>query len=85
MEEQEIFTMIDEFGRERNARILNIIEINNQEYLVYAIEKNEEEDEIYASKLVKNNLGEEEIISIENEEERKIVFDTIREFINELE
>lgn len=85
MEEQEIFTMIDEYGQERNAKILNVIEINNQEYLVYSIEKNQEEDEIYASKLIKNNLGEEEIISIENDEERRIVFDTIRELIDELD
>ena len=85
MEEQEIFTMIDEYGQERNAKILNIVEINNQEYLVYSLEKNEEEEAIYASKLIKNSLGEEEIISIEDETERKIVFDTIRELIDELD
>ena len=85
MEEQEIFTMIDENGQERNANILNIIEINNQEYIVYSLEKNEEEEEIYASKLIKNSLGEEEIIQIENEEERKLVFETIRELIDELD
>lgn len=85
MEEQEIFKMIDEYGQERNAKILNIVEINNQEYLVYSLEKNEEEEAIYASKLIKNSLGEEEIISIEDETERKIVFDTIRELIDELD
>lgn len=81
MEEQEIFIMLDEFGQEKEAKILNVIEINGQEYVVYSIDKNDEEDEIYASKIIKNNLGEEEIISINDEEERKIVFDTIKEII----
>ena len=85
MEEQEIFTMLDEFGQEKEAKILNVIEINNQEYVVYSIDKNEEEDGIYASKIIKNKLGEEEIVSIENEEEREIVFDTIREIIEDLD
>lgn len=85
MEEQEIFTMIDEDGKEREAKIINVIEINNQEYVVYAIEKNEEENAIYASKIIKNSLGEEEIVSIANDEEREIVFETIKELIEELD
>ena len=37
MENQETFTMIDENGKEQIARILNIVEINHQEYLIYMI------------------------------------------------
>lgn len=85
MEEQEIFTMFDEVGNEREARILNIVEVNEQEYVVYAISQNEEEEAIYAAKLVKDMMGNEDIVSIDNEEEKKVVFEAIREIIDNLD
>lgn len=85
MEEQEKIVVLDELGNEREAKILNIVEINNQEYLVYSVSQNEEEDGIYAQKLIKDTSGNEDIIPIENEEEKRIVFDTIRELIDELD
>lgn len=85
MEEQETFTMLDENGKERIARILNAVEINNQEYIVYAIEQNEEEDAIFASKIIKDEMGNEDIISITDEEEKRVVFDAIREVIEDLD
>ena len=81
MEEQEMFTMIDEEGNEREARILNVVEINNQEYVVYAISQNEEEEAIFVAKLVKDMIGNEDIVPIDNEEEKRIVFDAFREII----
>lgn len=85
MEEQETFTMLDENGKERIARILNAVEINNQEYIVYAIEQNEEEDAIFASKIIKDEMGNEDIIPITDEEEKRIVFNAIREVIEDLD
>lgn len=85
MEEQEIFIVLDELGNEREAKILNVVEINNQEYLVYAVSQNDEEDGIFAQKLIKDDLGNEDIVPIENEEEKRIVFDAIREIINDLD
>lgn len=85
MEEQETFMMLDEAGNEKEARILNVVEINNQEYVVYAISRNEEEDAIFAAKLIKDETGNEDMVPIENEEEKRIVFDAIREIINNVE
>lgn len=85
MEEQEMFTMIDEEGNEREARILNVVEINNQEYVVYAISQNEEEEAIFVAKLVKDMIGNEDIVPIDNEEEKRIVFDAVREIIDNLD
>lgn len=85
MEEQENFKVLDEMGYERDAKILNTIEINNQEYLIYSVSQNEEEDGIYASKIIKDEMGYEDIIPITDEKEKKLVFDTVREFINELD
>lgn len=85
MEEQETFTILDEYGQEKEATILNIVEINNQEYLVYSVSQNEEEDAIYASKLIKDEFNNEDVVPISDEEEKKIVFDAIREIIDDLD
>lgn len=85
MNQEETFTMLDEFGVEREATILNIVEINNQEYVVYSISKNEEEESIFASKIIKDEKGNEDIVPISDEEEKRIVFDAIRDIINDLD
>lgn len=85
MENQETFTMLDEFGQEQVATILNVVEINHQEYLVYSISKNEEEDSIYVKKIIKEPNGEENLISIEDEEEKRVVFESIQTIIEELD
>lgn len=85
MNQEETFTMLDEFGVEREATILNVVEINNQEYVVYSISKNEEEESIFASKIIKDEEGNEDVVSISNEEEKRIVFDAIRDIINDLD
>lgn len=84
MEEQDIFEMQDENGVMREARIIDKIEINGQDYLIYALSINEEEDSIYVSKVIKNINGEEEIVNIQDDNERNIVINTVREVINSL-
>ncbi len=85
MDKEETFTMIDEFGNEKEATILNVVEINHQEYVVYAISKNEEEDSLFAAKLIKDANGNEDVVPIEEEEEKRIVFDAIRDIVDNLE
>ena len=83
MGNEEVFMMQDENGVEREARILNKIEIENQEYLIYALSMNEEEDAIYVSKIVKNG-DSEDIVSITDDEEREMVNSVVMEIINNL-
>ena len=85
MENQETFTMIDENGKEQIARILNIVEINHQEYLIYAISKNDEEENVYVEKIIKDQNGNENVVSIENEEERNLVFEALKEVLEKIE
>lgn len=85
MNNDEIFMMRDESGIEREARILNIVEINNQEYVVYAVSKNDDEESIFAQKIVRNQNNEEEIIPITDEEEKRIVFSSIKDMIENLD
>ena len=82
-EQNETFYMQDEYGNQVEAQILDIIEINNQEYVLYSTKKNEEEVNIFAKKIIKDQSGEEQLISIENPNEREIVFNTIKEILED--
>ncbi len=84
MDNEEIFVMHDENGMEREARILNVIEMEGHEYLVYSLSVNEEEDAIYVAKIVKNG-DNEDITSIDDEVEREKVFSVIEEMFNSVE
>ena len=74
-----IIMLRDEFGNNVEGKVLNIIEIDDIEYLLYSVSANEEEDAIYAKKVVKNQDGEDDLIDITNVNEKNKVFDIIRE------
>lgn len=78
----EKFMMYDESGNEKELKIIGEVELNNQVYLIYSIDENDFEDGIYVSKIIKNSLGNEVIVSILDEDERSLVFDAIRNLIN---
>lgn len=82
MEEKETFTMIDENGNEKEAEIITVIEIDDKEYVIYAVNKNEESDNIFASRIIKDENGNDVIKSIENQEEKDKVFEVIKELLS---
>ena len=82
MEVKETFIMIDENGNEKEAEIITIIEIDNKEYVIYAVNKNEESDNIFASRIIKDENGNDVIKSIENQEEKNKVFEIIKELLS---
>lgn len=63
------------------ADVLDIININNEKYLILAT-TNENTSDIFVRKIIKEN-EEEKYISIEDEEEKEIVFDIIKNMINQ--
>ena len=85
MDNDEKVMVLDENGNEVEARIINIVEIDEQEYLLYAIDKNEEEESLYVNKIIKNENGEEDLAQITDEEEKKNVFEILREAIESLD
>lgn len=75
----------DEFGNQVEGKILNIIEIDDIEYLLYSVRANDDEDAIYAKKIIKNATGEDDLIDISDLNEKNKVFDIVREYINSVE
>lgn len=84
MDKEDKVTVLDEFGNEVEATIINIIEIEGQEYLLYSVDVNEEDANLYVNKIVKDENGEEDIVPIEDDAERNIVFEEIKKLINEM-
>lgn len=84
MDSNDKVTVLDEFGNEVEATIINIIEVNGQEYLLYSVDVNEEDANLYVNKIVKDENGEEDIVQIEDDTERNTVFEEIKKLINEM-
>ncbi len=85
MENQETIILLDENGNEIQARIINIVEIDGQEYLLYSTNANEEEENVYVNKIMKDTNGEEEFVPIENDIERNYIFNTLKEMIDNMD
>ncbi len=83
--ENNIITLRDEFGNQVEGKVLNIIEIDDIEYLLYSVSANNEEDAIYVKKIIKNAVGEEDLVDISDLSEKSKVFDIVREYINSIE
>lgn len=83
--EDNIINLKDEYGNNIEGKVLNIIEIDGIEYLLYSISVSSEEDSLYVKKITKDEYGEDDLIDITNEEEKDKVFNIIREYINSIE
>lgn len=82
-EENELITMYDEEGKEREINILFEMEINNNKYLIYSLASNDNNENIYASKIVFIN-NEEQLIDLENEEEKQLVMNAVYQSMNSI-
>ena len=84
MDNNDKVTVLDEAGNEVEATIINVIEVNNQEYLLYSIDVNDEDANLYVNKIIRDENGEEEIVPIEDDIERNVVFEQIKKIMNEM-
>ena len=84
MDNNDKVTVLDEAGNEVEATIINVIEVNNQEYLLYSIDVNDEDANLYVNKIIRDENGEEDIVPIEDDIERNAVFEQIKKIMNEM-
>ena len=76
--------MKDENNHDVKAKVINIFEIDGMEYLVYSIEEDEDRFSVNVKKVIKDVMGEDDLIDITNEDERQKVFEVIDEYIERL-
>ncbi len=75
--------VLDENGNTVEADVIDIIEVDGKEYLLYSVDANEEECDLYINRIVKNSNGEDDIIPIEDEEEKRRVFEILKDLMEE--
>lgn len=83
--ENNTINLKDEYGNNLKGKVINIIEIDGIEYLLYSVSISSEEDSLYVKKIIKNEYGEDDLVDITKEEEKEKVSSIIREYINSIE
>lgn len=85
MENDEMkFKVKDENGVEKDAYIVGKFEVLEKDYIVYAVEENEENMGLYIKRVVYDKNGEEETYeTITDPKEKETVYAAVREFINQ--
>lgn len=75
------FLVEDENGLSKEANIITSFEYGNKKYLLYAISKNENEDDIFVSELVKDDDGYDMLKDIEDNSIKEEIDVVIRKLI----
>lgn len=73
--------VIDEHGIDREANIICKFTIDEKDYVLYSIERDSENDNLFVSKLVNNNDGTSNMVNIEDSMEKNKINEVIKELI----
>lgn len=79
------FKVINEMGEESIAKIITSFTYNEKDYLVYYIEREDNSCEIFTSRLLKDNNGNDMICDIDDDKEREEVFKIVEEIMSAIE
>lgn len=79
------FKVVDENGIEHNAEVVTAFSYKEREYLIYSVDKDEENTNILVSRLVKDEEGYDVIEDIEDDSERLEVQNVVKEILSSVE
>lgn len=68
-------------GIEREANVVNIMNIDSKQILVYSIQGVDDTSELYYSEVIKDELGYDKLIDVENEEIKSKVIELINSML----
>jgi len=87
-ERDDLIVLVDEEGKENSYELLDVIEMNNNEYVVLLEYKedmeeagddaDDEAEEVLIFKIVHGEDGEDSFVSIDNEDEMDAVFEEFK-------
>ncbi len=79
------FKVIDEKGIERTADVVTAFTYNDKDYIVYCIERDEENTNIFVSYLVKDTEGYDTLKDIDDDKEREEVKKLVKTLFDKAE
>lgn len=71
--------IVDEHGIDRTANIICSIDVSGSDYIVYAIERDTENDNIFVSKLIKNIDNTSNLMNIEDSMEKENISNLVKQ------
>ena len=72
---QKIYVEVD--GVVKEAEVIKIFAIDSKEYVVYSIRKNDDESDILASEIVKDENGFDQLVDITDENTKRNVIELV--------
>lgn len=75
------FKIIDENNIERDATLITVIEVEGKEYVIYSIDRDSENVNIFVSALKKDSNDNDIIVDIDNEMEKSKLNEIVRNII----
>lgn len=79
--ENKSIKVIDEHNIDREANKICVLDVDGSDYLTYSIERDNDNDNIFVSKLISNINGTSSMINIENPMEREKISNLVKELI----
>ena len=73
--------VIDEHGIDRNANVICSIDVDGSDYVIYWIERDSDNDNLFVSKLVKNNDGTSNMINVDDSLEKGNLSEIVKELV----
>ena len=65
-------------GIEKEAKVINVFEINGREFLIYSIDNGNETSDILYSEIKKDQEGFDQLIDVEDEEIKSNILELIK-------
>lgn len=75
------FKITDENNIEREATLITVVEVDGKEYVIYSIDRDAENVNIFVSALKKDLNGNDIIVDIDNEAEKTKLNEIVRNII----
>ena len=68
-------------GVEKEATVVNIMNIDGKQILIYSISGVEDTSELYYSEVIKDEMGYDKLVDVENEEIKNKVIELINSML----
>lgn len=85
MDENEKIIVMDENNNQIEANVINVLEIDGENYVLFSVDADDENANLYVNKIITDTNGEDSFISIEDDREREHIFSVVNEIISRLE
>ena len=81
MDERKNVKVVDEHGIDRVANVICSVDVDGTDYVLYFIKRDEENDNLFISKLIKNNDATFNMVNIEDSMEKGKLVEVVKELI----